>query len=98
MKRAVGLHPEAQLRRAREAFREARPGGEPRRAAEIEALPVVIWKGHGLRALRCCGTTGKGPHAVNLPEDLLWLLMDLRRYRCPYHASSPLDLREGDPP
>lgn len=79
-------HAVRQLSTAKEAFAAVRPGGVGRRSAEIAALPVVKWKGRVLRALRCCGTTGKGPHTVNVPEALLWSLMDLGGYRCPYHA------------
>lgn len=87
MKRAAGLHPEKHVERAREVFRLACPeeGAEERRAREIEALPVVEWKGNRLRTIRCCGKSGKGPHTVNVPESLLWSLLDLRDYFCPYH-------------
>ena len=84
-----GLHLERQTATAREAFREAdREAGcdrESGRAAEIAALPVVEWKGRRLHTLRCHGETGRGPHDVNVPESLLWSLISLRRYRCPYH-------------
>ncbi len=56
------------------------------RATEIAALPIVVWKGRTLHTLRCTGTTGKGPHDVNVPESLLWALISLSGYRCPYHG------------
>lgn len=81
----IGKHQEARAARMREAFREVCPEREAKRAAEIAALPVVVWKGQRLRTLRCTGTTGRGPHDQNVPEDLLWHLIDMRTYRCPYH-------------
>ena len=56
------------------------------RSAEIAALPRVVWRGRTLYTLRCNGTTGKGPHDVNVPERLLWNLIELRAFVCPYHA------------
>ena len=68
-------------------FREERgDDGFARREAEIAALPVREWRGEKLRTVRCCGETGRGPHDVHLPEYLLCCLIDLRRYRCPFHA------------
>ena len=65
---------------------------EVRRAREIDALPLVEWRGkHGtkppqwLRTIRCHGVTGKGPHDCNVPESLLWALMTLREFHCVYH-------------
>ena len=55
------------------------------REAEIEGLPTVEWKGRILRTVRCTGTTGKGPHDYNVPEAVLWSLMDLTRFLCPFH-------------
>lgn len=84
----VGVHHDALNTRARQHFIEARGDVEARfRAMEIGALPVVEWRGKSLRAWRCHGTSGKGSHPVNLPEWVLWLLIDLRAYRCPYHAA-----------
>lgn len=65
------------------------PGTE-RRLREIAELPVVEWKGRTLYTLRCHGTSGKGPHDVNVPIALVWHLTDLRRYFCPYHAGDAL--------
>lgn len=52
----------------------------------IQALPLIVWKGRQLRTIRCQGTSGKGPHDVNVPEALCWHLIDLRGFYCPYHA------------
>lgn len=60
--------------------------GEARRAAEIAELPVVMWKGHELRSVKCNGDYGKGPHLMNLSEAYLWALIDFRAYRCPFHS------------
>lgn len=62
------------------------PGRVAQRQREIAALPTVEWKGRTLYTIRCTGTTGKGPHVLNVPEALLWALIDLRAFRCPYHA------------
>lgn len=58
-----------------------------RRALEIAALPKVQWKGSTLHTLRCNGDYGKGPHMQHLPEYVLWSLIALENYRCPYHKS-----------
>ena len=88
MKRAVGLHPRSQLAKAQEMFAVARPGEDAKckREMEIEALPVVVWRGKRLRTIRCTGITGRGPHDCNVPEAMLWSLIDFRRFRCPFHA------------
>lgn len=56
------------------------------REAEIAALPTVTWKGRTLYTIRCHGTSGKGPHDVNVPLAVVWHLINLHRYFCPYHA------------
>ena len=77
--------------RARAAFRAAHGAeAEAVRAAEIARLPMVAWKGHILRTVRCHGTSGKGPHDVNVPESLPWTLIDVRRFYCPFHANDAL--------
>jgi len=63
------------------------PDRTARRIWEIAALPVVTWKGRTLRTLRCHGTSGKGPHNVNVPEALLWSLIAIDHWCCPYHAA-----------
>jgi len=86
---------EARAARAREGFRQARGvHNEPGRARAIAALPLVEWKGRRLRTLRCHGTSGKGPHDLNVPEALLWALIDLNGWLCPFHVS---DRRKADP-
>lgn len=72
--------------KARRAFLDLRgPEAADARAKEIAALPAVEWKGHTLHTILCNGTSGRGPHNVNAPEGLLWALVDLRTYLCPYH-------------
>src|SRR5688500_1114108 len=96
MKPAAGLHVERQTRTAREAFVECRSESEAvERQREIDALPVAEWKGKQLRTLRCNGTTGKGPHNTNVPESLLWALIDLRRWFCPYHSPRFDEAQDG---
>lgn len=56
-----------------------------KRAAEIAALPIVTWRGQIMRTIRCNGQTGRGPHLMNVPEHLLWALIDFRAYRCAFH-------------
>ncbi len=60
------------------------------RQREIDALPTVDWKGRTLYTLICCGTSGKGSHIVNVPLAMVWHLISLRRYFCPYHAGDAL--------
>ena len=77
---------DASLRKARAAFAQYGTRDIAERQAQIDALPVVEWKGRRLRTIRCHGTTGKGPHDVHVPEAVLWALIDLRAFRCPYHG------------
>ena len=56
------------------------------RSYEIQHLPAVEWKGRTLRTITCHGTSGKGHHRVNVPESLLWQLMSVHYFMCPYHA------------
>lgn len=80
-------HAAVRAERARLAFLEGcGEAAADRRAREIASLPLVVWKGRTLRTLRCNGETGRGPHDVNVPEQHLWALIDLRAFRCPYHA------------
>jgi hypothetical protein len=57
-----------------------------RREREIAALPTVSWKDRTLCTLRCQGTSGKGPHEVNVPLAAAWHLISLSRFFCVYHA------------
>ena len=87
MKRACPLHEDAKSALVRAAYLDiAGPERTEERAAEIASLPTVEWRGRILRTIRCTGTTGRGPHDMHVPESLLWSLIDLGRYRCPYHA------------
>lgn len=92
----VGIHTDASTRRARAAFVAWRgPVDVVRRAEEIASLPVIEWKGKTLYALRCVGTSGKGPHTVNVPESLLWTLIRLDDFLCPFHTNDRW-LREAE--
>jgi len=84
--RSIPLHPERFLAEQRANFADVM-GAEAaeRRAAEIAALPEVEWKGQRLRTIRCHGTSGKGPHDRHVPEGLLWALISLQGYLCPFH-------------
>jgi hypothetical protein len=86
-KNQVGLHPARQAAKARRCFVEILGEAEGvKREMEIAALPAAEWKGKALHTLRCHGETGKGPHDVNVPDSLLWSLISLNGYRCPFHA------------
>lgn len=94
MSQATASHPEARAARARAAFVEYRSGHEIlARQRAIRALPQVVWKGRILYTLRCHGTSGKGPHDTNVPESLLWALLDFRAFRCPFHVNDTLEAR-----
>jgi hypothetical protein len=81
-----GSHMDTSAMRARSAFVALRGlGHERKRLGEIRRLPVVEWRGRKLYTLRCHGTTGRGPHDLNVPEYVLWTLIDLRAFHCPYH-------------
>jgi hypothetical protein len=92
VRRAFSLHPDASAHRSEVAARYFMGRSRwARRRDEIAALPSVEWKGRTLRALRCQGTSGRGPHDVNVPVDLLWQLLSLRSYFCPFHAGDQLN-------
>jgi hypothetical protein len=91
MTQASAAHPEKKAARAREAFIEVRGNAEAlARGIAIEALPTVQWKGRTLYVIRCHGLSGKGPHDTNVPESVLWSVIDFRAFRCPYHANSEI--------
>jgi len=69
-----------------EAKAELGPERTAAREREIAAIPTVEWKGRTLYTIRCNGTSGKGPHDVNLPLAMVWHLRNLRRFYCVYHA------------
>lgn len=72
--------------RAKQAFLSVRsPAEAATRAAQIAALPSTIWRGQTLYAITCDADFGRGPHVQYVPEGLLWALLDLRHYRCPFH-------------
>lgn len=88
MKPSAGLHYQAQARRARTAhvlIRNERSALN--RDAEIAALPTVEWKGKTLHTILCHGTSGRGAHVVHVPPGLLYALIEIDGYLCPYHVN-----------
>lgn len=84
--RSVGLHEDLSCLRTIDAFLELRSLTEMhQRMEEIAALPRKAWKGHQVYELRCLGPYGKGPHTVYVPERVLWSLLSLNYFLCPYH-------------
>lgn len=72
--------------KARAAFLDMRgPAAFVQRFYEIQQLPTAQHRGRSLRTLRCQGTTGRGPHDLNVPEYILWAVIDFRAFRCPFH-------------
>lgn len=61
-----------------------------KRQQEIDALPMVVWKGRTLYSLECQGTSGRGHHIVNVPLMMVWHLISLRRFFCPWHAGDAM--------
>jgi hypothetical protein len=74
------------LERARAAFVEIRGAAAvPTRAREIARLPAKSWRGVRVYAMTCEGPFGRGPHVQFVPEYVLWSLISLRHFFCPYH-------------
>lgn len=74
------------LARARAAFRQVRGIHDTRRrAAAIARLPRKRWRGVQVYAIDCDGDFGRGPHRLWVPEYVLWSLIDLRHFLCPFH-------------
>lgn len=86
-----GLHDAAQTARAREAFAAFRGGlAALERLGQIDDLPRKPWGGRLVYQVRCRGVSGRGPHDLWVPEAVLWAVLDLERFRCPYHAGDPI--------
>jgi hypothetical protein len=81
----TGFRPE-RLERVRRYFAAAY-GDEARatRAAIIARLDHKLWHGRPVFRLICQADFGKGPHDLWVPEGLLWALIDIRHYHCPFH-------------
>ena len=81
-------HNEMLRERMRSAF-EAEYGREARqlRERQIAELPAAEWRGQPLRTVACDGDYGRGPHQQNIPEYILWTLLDVKVYRCPFHRN-----------
>lgn len=80
-------HAARSLGRTIAAFREYRPGEgeEEGRRQAIARLESKDWKGEQVYKVECDGDFGRGPHIHWVPEYILWSLIDVTRYRCPYH-------------
>lgn len=79
-------HHDRVLATAHAAFVEVRGVEEvPCRERAIAALPSKDWHGVRVFALRCDGPFGRGPHVQWVPECVLWSLIDLRHFLCPFH-------------
>ncbi len=73
--------------RARRAFEVSRGTmAAVWRAREIAALDSKLWRGQRVYRLTCRAEFGCGPHDQWVPEGLLWTLIDLRMWRCAFHA------------
>jgi hypothetical protein len=84
----LGLQEDAALIRTRDAFIEIRGADAvPAREAAIAALESKLWGKRNIRVfrMRCDGDFGRGPHDLFVPERVLWALIDLRHFVCPYH-------------
>lgn len=78
--------PDERLERLRsEYLQDLGPRAARRREAEIAALPSKVWRGRRVFAIRCNADFGRGPHTMWLEEAWLWALIDLKRFRCPFH-------------
>ena len=55
------------------------------RKKEIADLDQKQFKGRTVYRIRCNADFGIGPHEQWLEEHLMWHLMDLAHYLCPYH-------------
>jgi hypothetical protein len=78
-------HSARSLARTIAAFREYRPGEEEERRKEIARVESKDWRGLTVYRVHCDGDFGRGPHVHWVPEYILWSLIDVTRYRCPYH-------------
>lgn len=84
--RAIGLHEDAACARAVDAFVEIRgESGMRQRAEGIAALASKEWRGTRVFEVRCEGPYGRGPHVQWVPERVLWGLIDLSHFLCPFH-------------
>ena len=76
--------------RAKAALRATRGiDGTVRRAHEIATRHTKLWRGRRVWPIQCTGTSGKGPHQMHVEAAVLWSLIDLETFRCPYHAHDP---------
>ncbi len=74
------------LATSRQAFIETRGSQDVKsREAAIASLQSKMWRGIPVFELRCAGPFGRGPHVQWVPEYLLWSLIDLSHFLCPFH-------------
>lgn len=79
----VGSQPSAALMRVRRAWIGWGLADQVlHREAEISALPRKLWRGVPVFQIRC-----EGPvlHDLWVPEAVLWALISVHRFRCPFH-------------
>ena len=82
----IGSHPSARMARAKRAFLEFRGvAAAVERGKAIAARPSKCWHGIRVYSISCHATYGKGPHIYFVPAGLLWSLITLEAFRCPYH-------------
>ena len=74
--------------RAIDAFVECGDGDSAlfKRASQIQWLPSKDWKGGMVFQVHCDGDYGRGPHDHFVPEGILWSLISVDHYRCPFHT------------
>ena len=85
-KTSTPKHEDAGLVRIRAQFVEWFGDAEAeRRATAIATLPRVEWRGRTLYTIRCLGDFGHGPHDMHVPASLLWSLINVHHFFCPYH-------------
>ena len=82
----IGRAPSLTCAKAKRAFRTgAGTARAVQRAHGIAALPSKKWRGERVYALRCEADFGKGPHVMHVSAGVLWSLLSLKRWRCPFH-------------
>ena len=83
----LGQQPARMCARAKCVYRET--AGMKRtvqRAHEIAALESKRWRGVRVYRIQCDGPFGNGPHVMYVPAGMLWSLISLDGWRCPFHS------------
>ena len=82
----IGSHPSARMMRSKLAFREfLGVAAAVERGKAIAARPSKHWHGVRVYSITCHATYGKGPHTYFVTAAVLWSLMSIGAFRCPYH-------------